>query len=248
MDFVNYLESNGIIVVKNFSEPNKYGYSDKEIRNHIHLIIKVQDILNNYEPKDFYSFKSFVWKKPEHLFKNLKSFKKCYNKLLEKGPQNQYESLILEFGNEYIKRANSCSEDLKSIKYKLLIKRSMTNKEIALCKTFYDNLRFEEKIKIRDLKAIGYNMVEMDIIQFLNKIKKRISNQELIEYVEYFCTLKGLSSISKKFILTMLCYPSKYIKYTLRYFENPAYYTQNAHIDKFKNALLLDGESLYEYF
>jgi len=244
VDFINYLNSNDIIIVKNFAGFEKYDYSDSEVKKHIDLIIKVQKILNDYDPNDFFIFKSYVWKKPEHLNKNLRSLKKYYNKILEDKPKNEYEDQIFKYGEEYIKLGTRCSDELKSVKYKLLIKRSMVNKEIALGKANYDNLKMEEKIKIKDINSIGYNMVEMDIIQFLNKIKKRIPDKELIQHVNYFCNLKGLSAISKKFILTMLSFPSKFIKYSLRYFENPAYYMQNVHIDKFKNALVLDGELL----
>lgn len=244
MDFINYLQSNDIIIVKKFATFEKHGYSDNEIKEHINLIVKVQEVLNNYDPNDFFVFKSFVWKKPEHLNKNLRSLKKYYNKLLEEGPKNKYESHILKNGEECIRRGTRCSDELKLVKYKLLIKRSMVNKEIALGKTHYDNLKLEEKIKIKDIKSVGYNMAEMDIIQFLNKAKKNISDKELTQHIDYFCNLKGLSSISKRFILTMLSFPTKFIKYSLRYFENPAYYMQNTHIDKFKNALVLDGDSL----
>ncbi|MCL2321287.1 MAG: hypothetical protein FWC47_04185 [Oscillospiraceae bacterium] len=248
MDFINYLESNNVIVVKNILRLKKLVYSNEEIKEHIDLIIKVQEILNNYDPKYFYTFKSFVWKKPEHFYKSLKLLKRQYAKLLENGPENEYEELILSSAAEYIDKADRACDNLRHSKYKVLIKRSMLRKEIALGKVSYDNLYMDEKIKIKDIKSIGYNMLEMDIIQFLSKIKKRISINDLIQFIEYFCSEKGLSSISENFILTMLSYPSKYIKHTLRYFENPAYYVQNTHIDKFKNALLLDGESLYEYF
>ncbi len=247
MDFLNYLQSNDIIIVKNFSNIEKRNYSDEDIKNHLDLIGKVQIILKNYDPKYFYSFKSFVWKKPENFNKNLKTVKKFYNKLLENGPKNEYENIILNVGHILIRRAEICNEELKSSKYKSLIKRSMTNKEITLGKVNYDNLKQEEKIKIIDIKSIGYNMLEMDAIQFLSKIKKKIPYENIPKYCKYYCEIKDLTSLSVDFIITMLSYPSKFIKNTKRYFENKAYYEQNVHIDKFKNAILQDGESLYEF-
>ncbi len=74
----------------------------------------------------------------------------------------------------YINRAEKVIESIYENGYINLVWRSMDRKEICLGKTHFNNIRYNEGIEVIDINKCSYNMVEMDCIELLYKINKKI--------------------------------------------------------------------------
>lgn len=147
--------------------------------------------------------------------KNLKRDLKGFN---GKSSLNEFESIILKTANIYLSRAEKCIDLINRCNYINLVKRSMRRFEICLGNTYFDNLKKNNMVEIVSLKKCSYNMLEMDGVYLLNKVKKNKNNNiDFESIIKYFCEIEGFNDDSSNFIKALISYPHAYMKCCQRY-------------------------------
>jgi len=153
---------------------------------------------------------------------------KIYNKKLKRDikkiklntPENQFEELLLEIGDVYLERAENCIEEIYKWDYIDLISRSMQRVELCLGCTDFNHIAKDESIVISTLNNCCYNMVEIDCVYFINKLKKKGLTMNWESLIYKYCDFEGLECKSAKFISGLVSYPYEFMKCCSRYREN----------------------------
>lgn len=157
---------------------------------------------------------------------------------------NQFENMVLQSSNSYLKRAERCIDIVNQCNYISLIKRSMRRFEICLGNTYFDNIRKNSQVQINSLKKCSYNMLEMDGVYLINKLKRSSSTVELENVINYFCDLEGFDRDSNNFIKALVSYPHEYMKCCERYRLAKKKWDINDYVVSLNRAMKKDGNSI----
>lgn len=218
-DFINYLESNEIVLVKYFENDsrNLKKISAEMVKQQIDIIVEFQNRVKGYNGYMNNRINNNTGKLIEKYKVDLKKVKKALDLLNTSGGKNEIEKLILSNSDYNIKKAEESIGNIQKINYTGLLMRSMRNEEVCLGKTYFDNLRKKETIEIIDVDKCCYNMIETDIIYLLEKLLRKNADLNYKELIRYFCEKASLEQDSYEFIKSSLGYPEYYFKYCLRY-------------------------------
>ena len=174
----------------------------------------------------------------------IKRLNRDLEKLKEKEPDNEFEKLLQEKGELYLLRAKDCIDNIYINDYMNLIVRSMKRMEMCLGNTYFNNLRKNKEIEVKSVDNCCYNMVEMDLVYLLNKIKRKGINVDVNSIIMEFCELESLESYSASFVQSIISYPYEFIKCCNRYREKSKDWTEDEYVLKLQRAMILDGNSL----
>ncbi|QAT38946.1 hypothetical protein [Clostridium sp. JN-9] len=218
-DFINYLESNKIAVVKYFENDmrNLKNISDEMVIEHIDIIVEFQNRVRGYNGYMNNRINNNTGKLIEKYKVDLKKVKKAVTSLKTSAGKNQIEKLILSNSDYNIKKAEESINNIQKLNYTGLLMRSMKNEEVCLGRTYFDNLRKNETIEIIDADKCCYDMVETDIIYLFEKLLRKNIDLNYSTLIRYFCDKADLGQDSCEFIKSSLGYPEYYFKYLLRY-------------------------------
>lgn len=157
----------------------------------------------------------------------VEQYKTCNRKLKRdlknikaNSPQNQFEEVLLKTGDKYLDTAEACIDDIYKWDYIELISRSMQRVEICLGCTDFDNIVKDGCIKISTVENCCYNMIEVDGIYLINKLKKKGLVMDWENLILKYCDFEGLEYKSVKFMSSLISYPYEYMKCCNRYREN----------------------------
>ena len=146
--------------------------------------------------------------------------------------------------SDMLGRAQMCINLIYSSDYYSLLKRSMGRKEVCLGDTFFDNIWREEKLCINSIKDCCYDVVELDCVYLLNKLRRKGIVLNYKELVEYYCTQENLSESSYYYMLSMLSFPEEFMKCWRRYRIETKEMTEKQFATKIKRAIKKDRDSL----
>lgn len=175
---------------------------------------------------------------------HIKRLKKDLQKIKESGCNGKVEQFIDEYGPIYLQRAEECIRNIYNSNYIKLISRSMDKVEICLTDVGFDNLQYDNEIKIVNFYDIAYNMVEMDAYYLLSKLKRKGIKLDWKEHINKFCEFEGLTKSSGNFILALMSYPHEFMKVYEKYKKNKKNWSEDDYIRKLRKAIGEDGESL----
>lgn len=243
--FINYLESKGIKQVENFK--NEIQYEDITtalVEEQIFNINEFHTRTLGYMELMNKRLDNNIGKTVEQYKVYIRRLEKELDNLNKKGPSNNFEKQLVEYGDLYLKRAKKCIDNIYMNNYIGLIMRSMNRAEVCLGNTSFDNLRKESILEVRSVDNCCYNMLEMDLIYFLGKIRRKGVEVDFNILIKEFCRLEALESDSEKFILSILSYPYEFMKCCNRYRERTKKWTEDEYALKLEKAILLDGYSL----
>ncbi len=185
--------------------------------------------------------------------KNLEEYKVWNRKLrgdlkkLRAGvSRNCFEELLLECGEDILKRAEACISHVYAKGYLELLKRSMKKSEICVGKYYVKSLNKEEGAAPPSLMDCYYNMVEMDAVYALGKLKRKEPDLPYEELIRYYCSEGGLDENSYNFILALISYPHSSMKVICKYRKNKHAYSPEEFEEKLRRAMRKDGKSLIE--
>lgn len=151
---------------------------------------------------------------------NLKRVNNYIKFLEQKNQHNKFEKTLIYNSEKYInmaERALKCVDDPSYINF---IIRAMEGEEICLGRVWFNNLAMDNgKIYIRDMGSLAYNMIEMDCVEFLKRVRKRNVGLDINywELCDYFCEKSNLNYNSRTFIFNMLSFPTEFILCVNRY-------------------------------
>jgi hypothetical protein len=174
----------------------------------------------------------------------IKRFSKQLNNFKRNGISNEFEKLIFKYGDVYLERANMCMNTIYKSDYINLILRSMKRTEMCLGNTYFNNLRKLKNLEIIDIEDCCYNMVEMDLVSLLGKVKRKGIQDDFSSCITEFCELESLDNNSFNFIASMISYPYEFIRCCNRYREGTKNWTTEQYTEKLQKAMVADVDSL----
>ena len=200
-------------------------------------VLKCNEIASNTIPNKIGKTVEKYKMRIKNLKRDLKSFK-------AKSSVNQFENMVLQSSDSYLNRAERCIDIINHCNYIDLVKRSMRRFEICLGNTYFDNLRKNDQVEINSLKRCAYNMLEMDGVYLINKLKRNGSTINLEKIINYFCKVEGFDNNSYNFIKALVSYPHEYMKCCERYRLSKRKWDINEYVMNLSSSMDKDGNSI----
>ncbi|CAB1254135.1 spore coat protein [Clostridium sp. MT-14] len=245
--FIKYLESKKIFVVKEFK--NKIKYEDltlDKIKSQICTMGEFHEKTLGYTGVMNRRLDNNIGKVVEQYKIYTRRFKKDIVEIEKLKDKTDFQKKINEIGEKYLTRAEKCLDNIYQSHYMDLIIRSMNRVEMCLRNTYFDNLRKNENknIEIIDIKGCCYNMVEMDAIYFLSKLKRKNKDIDFNRITSKFCKYETLNDNSVQFILSMVSYPREFMRCYSRYKYHTKDWGEEEYLMKLNKSIDEDGDSL----
>lgn len=243
-NFYSYMEGTGIIIVKdkvNFLEGD---ITFEKALSHISILAELHKKIMGYEGSMGFNLKNNTGRYVESCKVDIKKHNRYIRYIENRGYSNDFEKLILKYGDKYIKRAEKCIECVYSFNYIDLIYRSMKRNEICLGDSSIENLRKGKYIEVRNLKDFSYDLIEIDGVNFIRDLRKRGLKLDWENLIEEFCKAEGLNEDSVNFIKAMASYPYEFMRCMDRYKNGKKPWTLKQYESRLLKAIEKDGESL----
>lgn len=234
ISFNEYIKDKGINIVDDI-EWKKNGVTKEKFKQHIYTLKEFHNRAKGYDMYLVSKLCNDTGKLVEGYKINNKRLKKDLDRIRANEPANTFEELLVSIGDRYLKRAEVCVECMLDSDYFELIKRSMDNVEICLVNIDFNNIRFNSNsIEVVDSSHCSYDMLEVDCIRVMNKLKKSSINIDYREFIKYFCHIEKLGENSERFISAAVSYPCEFIRCCNRYREKSRKWTNK----RFKKRLI----------
>jgi hypothetical protein len=171
----------------------------------------------------------------------IKKVKREYSVIKDKVIHNNFEELVLKYGEEYINRAQESIDIIYKNSYLELIKRSMNRIEVCLGNAYYTDLKRKEYIEASNLNNCFYDLVEIDAVYFFNKLLKSGAKLNYRSLIKKFCEIEGLDERSERVIEALVAYPQEFMKCCSKYSRSYG----NVDVEKYTSKLkkIIDNDS-----
>lgn len=211
---IEVIDSRGIKIV------NKDKFTNEDLYRHIDVICELHNRTTGFKDYLRGRIDNKIGKFTEENKVSLKRVSTFIKLLEQKSQHNKFENILLSNYQKYINMADTALKFVNDPSYIQFIIRCMEREEICLGRVWFNNLAMDnDKIYIRDIGSLSYNMIEMDCIEFLKRVRKKNKHLD-VDYVslcQYFCNKSNLDHNSMEFILNMVSFPSEFILCVNRY-------------------------------
>lgn len=232
--FSDYIRSKGIVQVEQGKEYKlKKLITDKDAVEQLYLISEFHRRTMGYDNYLCHRLEDKRGRTVEEYKIYSRRIKRQYEYIKKKNLRSDFENLIVQKGEHYIKRGEKAIDEVNNNGYLKLIKRSMDRCEICLGDTYFNNISKGENIEVVNLKGCAYNLVEIDGLYFLNKLMKKGIKLDYEKLIENFCEFEQLGEESVRFIYALLYYPYEFMKCFSKYMK----YSGGIYKDKYKSKL-----------
>ena len=171
-------------------------------------------------------------------------------KIKDNGAKNVCDQYILDEGEKYIEFAFKCTQMITEDLYFKIIRRSMARREVSLGSINFNNYIDEDNVHIYDAEC-SYDLIEIDCIRLLQKLKKSKDTLDIDNIIKGFCELEGLDNDSYIFIKYLSLYPVDFMKWCVHYRYNKKDMTPQEYKHMIENVLkkerVLLGEGIYGF-
>lgn len=181
----------------------------------------------------------------EDYKRSIKKLNVDINNIKKDGPQNLSEEIIIKYGQEAMERGEKCIREVQGSNYLEIVKRSMRRCEICLGNTDFQNLRANDFINVVDFNNCCYNMVEMDCLPLLSRLKRKGAKFDFCKLTKEFCYIEGLEADSEKFLIALISYPHEFMKCCNRYRSGKRMWNEDNFSGRITKALVQDGDPLF---
>lgn len=242
--FKKYMLSKGCIASGDFklNADEQKSIPVQKIYSHMEAIKEFHDMACGYSESSGPKLKSSAGRLIENYKISLKKVRKQILKLQRQKDLNDFEIYFLKNADVMIKRGEKAVSKADNSRYMSLILRSMKNNEICIGNTGFDNLRKEDTLKIVSFDSCSYDMVEIDGISFLRKLKKKRIDGDFKKMITDYCDIERLGSESTDFMTAVLSYPYEFMKMSVRCIENKRDLDVPYRLRKLKKAVKVDEE------
>ena len=120
----------------------------------------------------------------------------------------------------------------------------MKREEICVGKGITFRRKEANEILVINIEDCYYDMVEMDGIYYLSKLKRKGYNTNWTQLVKNYCDLEGLDENSEKYMLALISYPYEFMKCIDRYRLKKKIWTKEEFEKHLEIAIIKDSESL----
>ncbi|MGL5616880.1 MAG: hypothetical protein ACRDD2_11735 [Sarcina sp.] len=196
----DFLKDNNIEIIDDVKKFSFHNPAEKHIENIIKFHRRVREYencfqlgLRNSAGKETFNYRLWL-KRAKFLKKELEIEDSEFDDLINKA---EISITLMEKSN-YIE----------------LINRASKRREIVLGNCSNDNIYFkEEKLFVREINKIEFNMVENDCIRYIQKEKKKRKQVNFNKIIALFLEGEGLGEESYNYIYAMVTYPKESMKY-----------------------------------
>lgn len=210
----------------------------------IEAICEFQKLAMQYQGMAYKMMNNKIGKTVEKYKVWIKNLSNTLRNIKSKDYMNEFECTLIETSDIYMHRAESCINLVNDSDYLGLVRRSMERSELCLGTTYFNNIRKKDSIEIASLNRCAYNMIEMDAVYLIRKLKRNIISIDYSKIINYFCELQGLNKNSYMFIMALSSYPHEYMKCCERYRLKRNKFNVNYYKQKLNDAVERDGENL----
>lgn len=218
--FLDYLAKNGINIEDQLFLVDYRELSEKDVEDQLLIISEFHKKVLGYNGYMNMRLDNKTGKLVEQYKINNKKLRRDLKNVKANSPENPFEDILLKTGDIYLEAAEKCIDDIYKWDYIDLISRSMQRVEICLGCTDFSNIAKKDGIKISTMKECCYNMVEVDGVYLINKLKKKGLVMDWDKLMLKYCDFEGLEYKSVKFMSSLISYPYEYMKCCNRYREN----------------------------
>ncbi len=240
-----YLIEKDFRIIGNFNDEKiPKSITENIVLDQIEAIYQFQKAAMEYEGTTYKAINNKIGKTVEKYKIWIKNLSKTLRTIKSKDYINEFENTLIETSDVYLERAEECINVVNDSDYLGLVKRSMKRSELCLGITYLNNIRKKDSIEIASLNRCAYNLIEMDVIYLIRKLKRNDIVMDYNKIINYFCELQGLDKNSYMFMLALSSYPHEYMKCSERYRLKKNRFNVDYYKFKLKDAMQRDGESL----
>lgn len=242
--FCDFLKEKGIEKVDSINKTFDLKYIDeKDIKNQLKVISEFHKVF--IQNHDYFSnmFPSYIGRPVEDCNIGIKRLSLSIRKLEDKAT-DEFSINFINDSKKQLKRARRCIDTIYVSSYIKLIRRSMLRQELCLGDCSFKNITDDNGLKIIDVSSFSYNMVEIDAVKFLGRLKRKEIKANWHSLVKDYCKYENLDADSERFILALMSYPYEYMKCLKKYKKYNKMWNLNEFEHRLKKAIKKDGESL----
>lgn len=216
--FAEYSMKKGI-VYGDFSNENfnKKSIDEEAVIDHIYALSEFHSKVMGYDNYISHRLEDKRGKTIEKYKIYIKKVSRQYEFIKKKSELNNFENLLLKWGDEYLRRAKRSIDVIYESGYIEFLKRSMQRNEVCLGDVYFTNIRKSNMLEVNDLSKCCYDLVEMDGIRLFTAL---IENRVTLNYkklIKRFCEAEKLDLKSERFIEALISYPYEFMKCCIRY-------------------------------
>lgn len=247
--YLDYLKTKGINKVESFdvNKQKNTSLTEREVEKHLKLISTFHDKASNFDGFMRSRINNNTGKVVEEFKVQIRKLKKDLINIDKKEHKDDFEELILKYGEANLSRAEQCIDNIYDWGYIDIITRSMRRTEVCLEDVGADNIRDNNGIEIINFADCEYNMVEVDAFYFLGKLKRKGLKLDWYKLSYKFCEFEGLGINSEKFILSLMSYPYEFMKCCDKYREEKNKLLENKKI-KIKDLYAVNCDDDFKLF
>lgn len=219
ISFEQYLVRNDVIIDENKEREFKKlsDYSMDDVREYLDLLKEFHDKSKGYDIYFINKLENNIGKIFETYSIYVKRLSRNIRNIKENSPKDEFEKYLLENAEFLISNGSKCIKSIGREEYLNIIRRSMKNIEICIGSEGYYNLFKGEKIGLVNSKKCNYDLLEVDCIKFINRLKKGQKGIDFKDIIEHFCTIESLGKDSMNFIVNMTMFPYESMRYIDKY-------------------------------
>lgn len=234
-----YIEINGINFFKDTHTIERKQITEECIIDQFYIINQFHNILKEYRGYDIKNIDNKTGRLVEKYKMEIRLAKRYIKSSRENNTSDDFNDLLLK----YIKRSENCIIEA-SRNYVELIKRSMKDEEMCLGNCYFDNIYKNGKLFIKDIDHICFDMLEIDAINFIDKIRMEKVNLNWEKLIHEYICIEKLDSCSEDFIKALVSYPSEVMKWFKRYIKEGEKFPKEYYMKKIERAAKKDGKSI----
>ena len=209
----DFLNSKDIYITEGKLKKVNYNkLKEEDIAKHLKTLANFHNRVSDNQGIISLNINSEIGKQYEYYKVLLKKFKRNYLKIKELREDNVFSQTVIKYGEKIIDKGKKAILKINYENYILLIKRSMKRNEICLGNPCLENIYENEKIYINNIENLSFNLVENDIINFINKLIKKKVEINLEYLIDIYLKEINLDYKSKEYIISMVTFPVEAIK------------------------------------
>ncbi|KHD37213.1 spore coat protein [Clostridium acetobutylicum] len=244
ISFIDYIEENGIRLSNIVNHIDKKDIDEKKAIEQIQTIADFHSIARGYNGLDVKTIKNKIGKLVGQYKIHAKKLKKYADMKKKRSNLTMFEEYFLNTCESVIERCEKCLGYINDDEYMEIIKRSMRNNDICLGNCYFENLWKNGNIFLADYSDIAFNMVEIDGVKFIGKLKSNSLDLNFELLIDKYIEAENIKSESKNLMKALISYPSEYIKCVERYERNSDESLEDRFVKRLAKSIRKDGDSI----
>ncbi len=246
-DFNKYLMSKGIELAPGKELDNKLPdrITFEEAVEQLQLLFELHKRIKGYEGDIGNHLPSLIGELMESYKAQLRRLKRDVANLKSAVPVNIFEKELKRYGEALVSRGERAIALALSSDYTKKVYRSMNNNEICIETASIDSFyQIGGVIYVKALNKCAYNLLECDVIDFINRLKKQRVMMPYDVLIKVYVEASYLEDSSYDFIRGMVNYPYECIKVCTRYRTMKKPWTPEKYAQSLRTAMIKDGEEI----